>query len=602
MANNNDKFISRENAKTLWGYMIDLLTGKQNKLTFDDTPTQGSDNPVKSGGIFNALAGKGTYSKPQNGIPKTDLESAVQTSLGLADSALQSETDPTVPSWAKQTNKPSYTQDEVGDGTTYKRVNQTEKDTWSGKQNALDTTQMNAVNSGITSAGVAQISTNQTNVWLVNKYGGGKNYINSNDLDAIKALNTTGWTWNNNVAQKNSVSFTVNKDGTIKVNGTPSALTEFKLPIDHQIEIDGTSVLSTGILNTGDNPIVMRYSGGSYAVPDNYGYVAIPANTVATEIIIQVRITGTAPSNLLYKPMLCITEDWDASHDYQPYGKSNYDLTRLEAEDRAALAEEIDGGTKNLLDVNNYSNLDNVSISNGVFTTQGDTLTTLRFDVYLRNSGTTLLKVVSAQSISSNGVYYWEFVAPANTNNVLIGHNGGTYNGRATINLTNLVAGQRYVIQVNVTQCQNASGAFKWQDVMICTKSAFDISQKFVPYQYPTKNIFCQYKRITTSTTLSATGLSYTIPENGVYRFTALAANSNSAPDTLAIYHRQSANGSLYAFMQVYQPTGKTDSLGITGIVFCNIGGEIALYTKYSGSSQNTHGLVIEKISDMRNF
>ena len=83
MANNNDKFISRENAKTLWGYMIDLLTGKQNKLTFDDTPTQSSDNPVKSGGIFTALSGKGTYSKPQNGIPKTDLENAVQTSLGL---------------------------------------------------------------------------------------------------------------------------------------------------------------------------------------------------------------------------------------------------------------------------------------------------------------------------------------------------------------------------------------------------------------------------------------------------------------------------------------------------------------------------------------
>ncbi|MDO4746052.1 MAG: hypothetical protein Q4B18_05830, partial [Bacillota bacterium] len=134
MANNNDKFISRENAKTLWGYMIDLLTGKQNKLTFDDTPTQGSDNPVKSGGIFTALAGKGTYSKPRNGIPKTDLESAVQTSLGLADSALQSETDPTVPSWAKQTNKPSYNADEISStGTTNQFVTSSEKNTWNGK-------------------------------------------------------------------------------------------------------------------------------------------------------------------------------------------------------------------------------------------------------------------------------------------------------------------------------------------------------------------------------------------------------------------------------------------------------------------------------------
>lgn len=78
-----------------------------------------------------------------------------------------------------------------------------------------------------------------------------------------------------------------------------------------------------------------------------------------------------------------------------------------------------------------------------------------------------------------------------------------------------------------------------------------------------------------------------------------MAAFSNSTPNTLAIYHRQSANGSLYAFMQAYQPTDKTDSLGISGIVFCNIGGEIALYSKYSSSSQNTHGLVIEKISDL---
>lgn len=48
------------------------------------------------------------YDKPSGGIPKTDLASAVQTSLGKADTALQSETDPTVPAWAKSATKPSY--------------------------------------------------------------------------------------------------------------------------------------------------------------------------------------------------------------------------------------------------------------------------------------------------------------------------------------------------------------------------------------------------------------------------------------------------------------------------------------------------------------
>lgn len=58
--------------------------------------------------------GAGTYSKPSGGIPASDLASAVQASLGKADSALQTETDPTVPSWAKESSKPSYSASEVG--------------------------------------------------------------------------------------------------------------------------------------------------------------------------------------------------------------------------------------------------------------------------------------------------------------------------------------------------------------------------------------------------------------------------------------------------------------------------------------------------------
>lgn len=56
------------------------------------------------------------YHKPQSGVPKSDLEQSVQTSLSKADTALQSftETDPTVPSWAKQESKPTYTAQEVG--------------------------------------------------------------------------------------------------------------------------------------------------------------------------------------------------------------------------------------------------------------------------------------------------------------------------------------------------------------------------------------------------------------------------------------------------------------------------------------------------------
>ena len=133
---------------------------KDVKVTTDATPTQGSTNPVQSGGVYSALANK--LDKTGNGsnvtaaftaattraniatgeklsvlfgkiakwfadlgslafkskVAKSDLASDVQTSLGKADSALQSytEIDPTVPEWAKAKTKPSYSKSEVGLG------------------------------------------------------------------------------------------------------------------------------------------------------------------------------------------------------------------------------------------------------------------------------------------------------------------------------------------------------------------------------------------------------------------------------------------------------------------------------------------------------
>ena len=50
----------------------------------------------------------------KSSVAKSDLASAVQVSLDKADTALQAETDPTVPAWAKAESKPTYTASEVG--------------------------------------------------------------------------------------------------------------------------------------------------------------------------------------------------------------------------------------------------------------------------------------------------------------------------------------------------------------------------------------------------------------------------------------------------------------------------------------------------------
>ena len=80
---------------------------------FVNTQLNGKQNTISD---LETIRNKATtaYQKPLSGIPKTDLENEVRISLNKADTALQSETDPTIPSWAKQQNKPTYTAQEVG--------------------------------------------------------------------------------------------------------------------------------------------------------------------------------------------------------------------------------------------------------------------------------------------------------------------------------------------------------------------------------------------------------------------------------------------------------------------------------------------------------
>lgn len=63
-------------------------TGSYNDLTNKPTiPAEVTETTISNWGF---TKNTGTYSKPNGGIPKSDLDSAVQTSLGKADTALQS--------------------------------------------------------------------------------------------------------------------------------------------------------------------------------------------------------------------------------------------------------------------------------------------------------------------------------------------------------------------------------------------------------------------------------------------------------------------------------------------------------------------------------
>ena len=532
MANNNDKFISRENAKTLWGYMIDLLTGKQNKLTFDDTPTQSSDNPVKSGGIFTALAGKGTYSKPQNGIPKTDLENAVQTSLGLADSALQSETDPTVPSWAKQTNKPSYTQDEVGDGTTYKRVSSTEKDTWNAKgtyskpsggipksdlasavqtslekadsalqsytetdptvpswakqsskpsYNSDEISDTNGTHKFATQAQLNQISTNQTNILSVSDANGQKNILDLQaplKIQSVTASNLSNGSVKLDLSNATWTSYNVDADTVqnetykfiVYVEAT-SGLSQFNIYIRAN-DANGANVseFPAGIPNAQVNSVGTHIF--EFVATASKMWFGIYPNNQATSV------TGSVTLHV----MLCKKSLYDASPTYQPYSLPNTAIT-------PELIELCDSGAKNLLNDTDWMNNVTVtkgtkSVNNGAITltsTAADCYTGFQSNVYpIANR----IPVTAGETV----VLSWKYTAGSGqtNDNVYVFPEGSTVDSKSVLASVGYLV---YTVPSGKTYLTFRLGVISsgksatWSNIMCCKLAAWNVSHKYVPYR-----------------------------------------------------------------------------------------------------------------------
>ena len=114
-----------------------------NKIaTMNDLPSEVTETTVSNWGF---TKNTGTYSKPSGGIPKTDLTSDVQTSLGKADTAIQdiSGKQDVIDSSHK------LSADLVDDAsTTNKFVTASDKTSWNGKLDASKVKSSNSTTSG----------------------------------------------------------------------------------------------------------------------------------------------------------------------------------------------------------------------------------------------------------------------------------------------------------------------------------------------------------------------------------------------------------------------------------------------------------------------
>lgn len=247
--------------------------GIQAKLTFDDAPTSGSSNPVKSGGVYSALGGK------QDAI--SDLQS-IRNGAAAGATAVQP---------------------------------QAMAQALAAKQDTLNPDQLAAVNSGIT----AEIVAADTAALIELVDSGAKNKLLIGTPTSVPTgltcvRNNDGtYTVSGTLSAPNSISFNLDTiSGNLVLSGCPEGGGNDTYLL--RITKSGSQV--SGSVDTGTGSDVFTMDGAGYALG--------------------IRFAAGAYNDLIFKPMICTKADWDISQSYQPY-RPSYDelIARVEALENA---------------------------------------------------------------------------------------------------------------------------------------------------------------------------------------------------------------------------------------------------------------------------
>lgn len=278
------------------GGVYNALAGKQDNLTFDDDPTENSTNPVKSGGVYSALADKqdnltfdGVYNASTN---KAATESTVTNAIaGLDVSAFSVDADETISSISETDGKINVTKQDIDIASNQV----TEMTGYTKPSSAPATPAIQTSDTANQAFGKLEFKadTNQTNILYVAEDGvknvfpvasGTTSHSDGTLFDKI-ALHLSAGSW----------------DFSWTSTATPTAGTVVAYD-SNKTEITRISVPSGST----------SFSGTLTLSQDAY-YVTLYVGI------------DTTVSNIMCKP------SW-MSDDYQPPALPNYDLTRMVSE------------------------------------------------------------------------------------------------------------------------------------------------------------------------------------------------------------------------------------------------------------------------------
>jgi len=298
------------------------------------------------------------------------------------------------------------------------------------------------------------------------------------------------------------IMYTRNTDDSITVSGsnTASSRTVYSITSGNESEKAGHyipnnhvgEILSLGdVVSDNDCYVVIFYSnnGLTWANEDLVKGTSAVHITIKNYPYYNICICVTegktiSPTRTFY-PMICPQSVYNVDPSYQPPALPNSDLTYLEAEDRAALAEVVDSGAKNELQPSwTTREINGVKFtvgSDGVITvtTTGTRTSAAIYPLLSRYNGTKMTgKVMSISPKGGTDASYYVSAEQADSP----WHNVGTDYGDGVVISSEA---NNKDINVNIVIPANYSPNNLKFSPMLCTKAAFGISKAFVPYRMP---------------------------------------------------------------------------------------------------------------------
>lgn len=187
------------------------------------------------------------------------------------------------------------------------------------KQDALSSQQLDAVNSGITSADVEQITTNKNNILSIYNQNG-------------KTFNIVDWSLiNGTVGSDNNVTYSY-VDGIVTVTGTKSVADSYMTVTDTLILIPNKNYVVSQI-QSGSPDMRLKVFGYDTTwrqLADTGSSTTFNSGTYS-KFMVRFTLAGSSTGvavDKTIKPMLIDKSVYDAGYtDYQPYAMSNAELT-----------------------------------------------------------------------------------------------------------------------------------------------------------------------------------------------------------------------------------------------------------------------------------